>query len=124
MEGSYPASLRNVAGSTRVPVRVWNNVRKGTWGLPPPVKLERLDMTYIVWMWCKTQNKQTTKIICYQSFHFYQRQDVPSKTVSVTKSQGGYVKLQAENKTEFNSISTDEILITNLLKMNTLLTTW
>jgi hypothetical protein len=36
MWGSYPASLRNVGGPTRV-LRVWNNARKG---LPPPVKLE------------------------------------------------------------------------------------
>jgi hypothetical protein len=60
MSGSYPASLRNVGGSTQVPVRAWNNARKGTWGLPPPVKLERRDMTYYtVSMWRKTQNKQT-----------------------------------------------------------------
>jgi hypothetical protein len=59
MWGSYPASLRNVGGSTQVPVRAWNNARKGTWGLPPPVKLERRDMTYTVSMWRKTQNKQT-----------------------------------------------------------------
>jgi hypothetical protein len=57
----YPASLRNVGGSTQVPVRAWNNARKGTWGLPPPVKLERRDMTYTVSMWRKTQNKQTNK---------------------------------------------------------------
>jgi hypothetical protein len=41
-----------------VPVRAWNNARKGTWGLPPPVKLERRDMTYTVSMWRKIQNKQ------------------------------------------------------------------
>jgi hypothetical protein len=34
--------------------------RKGTWGLPPPVKLERRDMTYTVSMWRKTQNKNKT----------------------------------------------------------------
>jgi hypothetical protein len=49
--------LRNVGGSTQVPVRAWNNAQKGTWGLPPPVKLKRRDMTYIVSMWRKTQNK-------------------------------------------------------------------
>jgi hypothetical protein len=37
-------SLRNVGGSTQVPVRAWNNARKGT----PPVKLERRQMTYTV----------------------------------------------------------------------------
>jgi hypothetical protein len=47
--------VRNVDGSTQVPVRAWNNARKGTWGLPPPVKLERRDMTYTVSMWRKTQ---------------------------------------------------------------------
>jgi hypothetical protein len=58
MWGSYPACLRNVGGSTQIPVRAWNNARKDTWGLPPTVKLERCDMTYIVLMWRKTQNKQ------------------------------------------------------------------
>jgi hypothetical protein len=58
MWGSYPSSLRNVGGSTQVLVRAWNNARKGTWGIPPPVKLERRDMTYTVSMWRKTQNKQ------------------------------------------------------------------
>jgi hypothetical protein len=53
----YPASLRNVGGYIQVPVRAWNNARKGTWGLPPPVKLERRNMTYSLSMWRKTQNK-------------------------------------------------------------------
>jgi hypothetical protein len=53
----YPASLRNVGCSTQVHVRSWNNAWKGTWGLPPRVKLERRDMTYTVSMWRKTQNK-------------------------------------------------------------------
>jgi hypothetical protein len=61
MWGNYPASLGNVGGSTQVPVRAWNNARKGTWGLSPPVKLERRDMTYTVSMWRKTQNKTTKK---------------------------------------------------------------
>jgi hypothetical protein len=61
MWGSYPASLRNVGGSTQVPVCAWNNPRKDTWDIPPPVKLERRDMTYTVSMWRKTQNKQTNK---------------------------------------------------------------
>jgi hypothetical protein len=64
MWGSYPASLRNVGVSTQVPVRAWNNARKGTWGLPPPVKLEHRDMTYTVSMWRKTQNK-TKKMNIY-----------------------------------------------------------
>jgi hypothetical protein len=54
---SYPASLRNVGGSTQVPVRAWNNARKGIWGLPSPVKLERRQITFTVSMWRKTQNK-------------------------------------------------------------------
>jgi hypothetical protein len=54
---SYPASFRNLGGSTQVPVRAWN----GTWGVPPPVKLERRQMTYTVSVWRKTQNKQTNK---------------------------------------------------------------
>jgi hypothetical protein len=59
-----PASLRNVSGSARVPICAWNNAGKGTWGLPPPVKLERRDMTYTVLMWRKTKNKQTnTKMV-------------------------------------------------------------
>jgi hypothetical protein len=52
----------NVGGSIQVPVRAWNNARKDTWVLPPPVNLERRDMTYTVSMWRKTQknkNKQT-----------------------------------------------------------------
>jgi hypothetical protein len=58
MWGSYSASLRKDGGSTQVPVRAWNNARKGTWGLHPPVKLERRDMTYTVSMWCKTPKQK------------------------------------------------------------------
>jgi hypothetical protein len=61
---SYPGSLRNVGGSTQVPVHAWNNARKDTWGLPPPVKLDCHQMTYTVLVWCKTQTKQT---ILYQN---------------------------------------------------------
>jgi hypothetical protein len=56
--GSYPASLRNVSGSTWVPISAWNNARKGTWGRPPPVKLERRNMTYTVSLWHKTQSNK------------------------------------------------------------------
>jgi hypothetical protein len=56
MWGSYPAYLRNVGGSTQVPVHAWNNARKGTWGLPPPVKLEHRHMTYTVSVRYKTQS--------------------------------------------------------------------
>jgi hypothetical protein len=56
---SYPARfIRNDGGSTQVPVRAWNNARKGTWGLPSPVKLERRDMTYIVSMWRNPPQKK------------------------------------------------------------------
>jgi hypothetical protein len=53
MWGSYQASLWNVGGSIQVAVRAWNNARRSIWGLPPPVKLERRDMTYTVSMWRK-----------------------------------------------------------------------
>jgi hypothetical protein len=63
MQRSYPASLRNV-GSTQVPVRVWNNARKGTLGLPPPLKLESRHMTYTVSVRRNIQsNKQTASDI-------------------------------------------------------------
>jgi hypothetical protein len=71
MWGSYPASLRNVGCSTQVPVRVWNNARNGTWGLPPPVKLERRHMTYTVTVWRKPQlNKQTNKLKSWKDYWF------------------------------------------------------
>jgi hypothetical protein len=66
MRGSFPASLRDVGGSTQLPIRALNNERKGTWGIPPPLKLERRDMTYTVSMWRKTQSKQKqTQIFCF-----------------------------------------------------------
>jgi hypothetical protein len=58
MWGSYSASLRNVGGSTQVPVRAWNNARKGSSGIPPPVQLERHQMTYTVSVWRKTQTNK------------------------------------------------------------------
>jgi hypothetical protein len=67
MRLDYPASLQYVGGSTQVPVRACNNARKGTRGLPPPVKLERRQMTYTVSVWRKTQDKQTnhaTRVNC------------------------------------------------------------
>jgi hypothetical protein len=73
MWGSYPTNLRNVGGSTQVPVHAWNNARKGTWGLPPPVKLERRQMNYTVSVWRKTQNNQSVEILlkCWMGFvHF------------------------------------------------------
>ena len=41
MWGSYPASLRNVGGSTQLPDHAWYNVQRGTLCLPPTVKLAR-----------------------------------------------------------------------------------
>ena len=40
MRGSYPSSLWNVDGSTRVPACARNNKHRLIWGLPQPVKLE------------------------------------------------------------------------------------
>jgi hypothetical protein len=58
---SYPSSLRNVGGSTQVPVRALKDAQKGTWGLPPPLKLERRHMTYNVSVWRKTQLNMNLK---------------------------------------------------------------
>jgi hypothetical protein len=33
--------LRKVGGSTQMTARALNNTRRGTWGLPPPIKLEK-----------------------------------------------------------------------------------
>jgi hypothetical protein len=64
MWGCYQASLRNICGSTQVSVRAWNNARKGTWGLPPPVNLERGHMTYTVLVGPKTHlNSQTNCLL-------------------------------------------------------------
>jgi hypothetical protein len=50
--------LRNVGGSTQMPVRAWNNARKGTWSLPSPVKLKRSHITYTVSVWWKTHSEK------------------------------------------------------------------
>jgi hypothetical protein len=57
MLGSFPASLRNVNGSTRV-ICAWNNAWRGTWGLSPPVKFEIHLMAYIVIVGCKAQPRK------------------------------------------------------------------
>jgi hypothetical protein len=57
MLGSYPAGLLHVGGSTQVPICAWNNVWNNTWGLPPPVKLESRNMTYIMLVWRNTKWK-------------------------------------------------------------------
>ena len=40
-------SLWNISGSTQVTARAWNNARRGTWGLPQSVKLERCCITFV-----------------------------------------------------------------------------
>jgi hypothetical protein len=45
-------------GSTQVPICAWNNERKSTWDLPPPLKLEH-HLTYTVSVWHKTQTNKT-----------------------------------------------------------------
>ena len=46
-----------IDSSTQVPARAWNNVRRGTWGLPPTVKLESRHITFTVSVRPKTQQK-------------------------------------------------------------------
>ena len=50
---SYPASLGNVE-----PACAWNNARRGSWGLPPPVKLESHHMTFTMLMQRKIQQRR------------------------------------------------------------------
>jgi hypothetical protein len=42
----------------------WKNSQKGNWGLPPPVKLDHLHMTYTMSVWRKTQSNKQTKKVC------------------------------------------------------------
>ena len=48
MWASYPASLRNIGGSTEAHARAWNNAQRGTWGLPPLLKLECYHIIFTV----------------------------------------------------------------------------
>ena len=75
----YPASLRNVRGSTLVPARNWNNTQMGIWGLPPPINTGKLRYErYCVGMFYETSSKShldfgtTTKaiwhLICWCDF--------------------------------------------------------
>jgi hypothetical protein len=66
------------SGSTQVPVCAWNNARKGTWGLPPPVKLERRDMIYTVSMWHKTPNKQLCSVRTFSEDLYNDNSKVPT----------------------------------------------
>ena len=49
---------RNVGYTTQVPVRTSNNAHRGTWGLPPPVKLEIRHINFTVLVWRKTIPKK------------------------------------------------------------------
>jgi hypothetical protein len=64
MGENYPACLRNIGGSTQVPVCAWNNVQRGTLGLSPPVHLEICPLTYIVSVQCVKPN-QNIFLICW-----------------------------------------------------------
>jgi hypothetical protein len=70
MWGSYPASYGTLVVLLRCPFMP--EIMHGcTWGLPPPVKLERRNMTYTVSMWRKTQSKQTKKWVRIFNFAIY-----------------------------------------------------
>ena len=75
MWGSYPASLQNVDGSTQVPTRAWNNIRRDTLGLPPPGKLlENRHITFTILVRRKPQpknNKTVIYIFIYQINYCY-----------------------------------------------------
>ena len=51
MWGRYLASLRNVRGSTELPVCAWNVAGRGTLSLSPPVKLESHHITFTLLVW-------------------------------------------------------------------------
>ena len=71
MWGCYPASLRNIDGSTQVPARAWNNAWRDTWGLPPPVKLE--VAIYPLQCWCDVNPNPInwTEIFTKQLFGYF-----------------------------------------------------
>jgi hypothetical protein len=64
--GSFPASSRNVVCSTQVSAYVWNIALKGTWSLPPPVKLESRHKTMAVAMLLKINNNNKN---CWTLYH-------------------------------------------------------
>jgi hypothetical protein len=47
-----------------------NNARRGTWGLPLPVKPERRHMTYTVSVWRKTQSNKQKLYLWHITFSF------------------------------------------------------
>ena len=65
---SYPAGLLNVGGSTQVPACDWNNVQRGTWGLPPPVNLESCRITFTLLVRHKTQSISQSIILTFHRF--------------------------------------------------------
>jgi hypothetical protein len=52
--------VRYVCGFTKMPVCVWNDVRRGTWGFPLPVHLETTFFSFLRWY-----------MIFYRWFWFY-----------------------------------------------------
>jgi hypothetical protein len=63
---SFPASLQNVGGFTRVSVRAWNNARKYARCLPPPIKLERCHKNFTVSAWCKSKSNKHVKDLVFK----------------------------------------------------------
>jgi hypothetical protein len=92
--GSYPASLRNVGGSTQAPVRAWNNARKGAWGLASKAGTSPYDL------YCGgvTYNliNQTNKIHAHIEYiHFLQvkKRVVNPHLLSVTQFKYYFISL-------------------------------
>ena len=48
---SYPHSLRNICGSTRLLLFACNNSWRSLWGLPLPVKSGKIDIIPLKWRW-------------------------------------------------------------------------
>jgi hypothetical protein len=66
-----PASLRNIGGSSQVPVHACN-AQKVNWGLPPQVKLECRHMTYTVKCDIKLNKTNKQKLFSFLTvFHKY-----------------------------------------------------
>jgi hypothetical protein len=71
MWGSYPASLWNIGGSTPVPVNVWNNARRGTWGLPPPVSWNIAKWPILCWCDVKSNQRKQTFVIWLLTYSWF-----------------------------------------------------
>ena len=76
MWGRYTASLGEVSGFIQMPACAWNNAQRDTWFLPPPVKLESRNKTF-VFVWCKNLPKyvmlhvRTNLLIYYLTKYLY-----------------------------------------------------